>query len=350
MKLPTRPRIRPGYADNPGERPEQPAQNLLDGEVGNAGEAAEPAGESVQQGDQPDEGDQHGRHRSSHAKPGQGAGSRGIEQVDAFHGCADVDVAKVVFRGFHLRHDDLGHHQPAGRRHETGGDQVLQLDAHGRIAAHDRTGNGGEPAGHHGEQFGSRHRGHEGPHQQRRLVQADEYVGGRAQRFRAARAQNPLQQAADQPHDPAHDAEVIEHRDQRREENDDRQHLKGEDESECVRGKFSENEFAAGAAELEQARHAVGQCRKRCLAGWQVKYQGAERGLQGKGAADGTPVDAPSMRGNEPGERGQNKDADEAGHVYLAEEKKAPGSIHSGCSVDSCPMNGMPPERRRQAL
>ena len=73
------------------------------------------------------------------------------------------------------------------------------------------------------EQLRGRQRGEIGPDDQRDFRLADEDVGRGAQRFDAADAGDPADRAADPADDPLHDAEIIEDRDQRGEEDDHRQ-------------------------------------------------------------------------------------------------------------------------------
>ena len=118
------------------------------------------------------------------------------------------------------------------------------------------------PTHHHREQARRGQRGEIGPDDQRRFGLADEDVRRGGERFDPADPGHPADRAADPAHDPLHDPEIIEDRDQAREEDDHRQSGDREGVGERVRVARPEQEFGALGGIAEQVgdagRQAIG--------------------------------------------------------------------------------------------
>ena len=243
---------------------------------GNAEPAADPAQQAVGQRHQRDEGQHHraDRHRQPHA--GLRALRRRLDDIGRrspfLEGLGDFDFVRLAALGDRRRslgadpalgsanprprsrlgfgivgHDDLGHHDPAGCRHEGGGQQVRQVLVAEQpgIGGQDRAGDAGHADRHQGEDRGRRQGGEIRPHDQRALRLADEDVRRRAERFDPADAGDPADRAADPADDALHDPEVVEDRDQRGEEDDHRQCAEREGVRKRVVGARPEQEFGA---------------------------------------------------------------------------------------------------------
>ena len=95
-------------------------------------------------------GDRHGFARRSF-------GQQGGRPCPADPGFGQMNVPLIAQGQFalhrkpHVRHHDLGHQQSAGRGHEAGGEEIVDLDPHGCVSGEDRAGNACHAAGHHRE-------------------------------------------------------------------------------------------------------------------------------------------------------------------------------------------------------
>ena len=137
------------------------------------------------------------------------------------------------------------------------------LAEHLDVGGHDAAGDGGHAADHDGQDLGLGHGPDVRLDQQGRLGLADEDVGRVGERLGAARAH-------ELGHDPGHapdhrlqDAQVVQHRGQRGDEDDRRQDLEGEKGAQAVgarvRGQPAEDELGALGGEVQQADDGAAQ-------------------------------------------------------------------------------------------
>ena len=111
------------------------------------------------------------------------------------------------------------------------------------------------------------------------------------QRFDAADAGHPADRAADPADDPLHDAEIIEDRDEAREEDDHRQRGDGEGVGERVAGARPEQELGALGRIAEQVGDAGRQGLDAGAAPARVEHEQGDRRLQREGGADDAQAD-----------------------------------------------------------
>ena len=187
---------------------------------------------------------------------------------------------------------------------------------------------------------------HEGLDQQRRLGLADEDVARRRQRLGAARPHGALHDPRDPAHHTLHDAEVVEHRHDGREEDDRRQHVEGEerprarhlltlrDESAVPRLAGAHGDVVPDQVAEEEARALQREAHRRedhVVGG--VEDPGAEGGaqdeegedeLEGESPEHDPPRDLFSVDADGPGAEGEEGDAEEASE---AGEQIGPGSV-----------------------
>ncbi len=115
--------------------------------------------------------------------------------------------------------------------------------------------------------------------------------------------------APQHPDHPLHDAEVIEHRDQRADEDHQRQHPHGENEA--VAGQIAKHEADAAVGKAEQGGDAVAHGAKHDLTGGEVEHQGGKAGLQGEGPQHGPPADGTAVFTGQPGDKHQGQHTDQ---------------------------------------
>ena len=128
-----------------------------------------------------------------------------------------------------FRLEDLRQHDGGGRGHDDRGEQMLNLDVREQnIRRHHRAGHVRHAADHDGEQFGLRQPGEKRPDGQRRFRLPHEDAGRDIQRFRAACAHDLLHPDRNAFTIHCMIAEIVEDREERRDEDDDRQNLEGE--------------------------------------------------------------------------------------------------------------------------
>ena len=122
------------------------------------------------------------------------------------------------------------------------------------------------PPDHHRQQLRLRHPRHERLDDDRRLGLPHEDVGRGRERLRSARPHQEHHRARHQPDDELQDAEVVEHGEERGDEDDRRQRGEGEDEAVpgpkisaifVWFGEHAEHERRAGVGELEEAADAA---------------------------------------------------------------------------------------------
>jgi hypothetical protein len=205
-----------------------------------------------------------------------------------------------------LGQHDLGHQQRTGRRHEAGRDEVVQPRAEQRVAHEHRPRDRRQPAHHDGEELRAGQPGDVRADQQRRLGLPDEDVGGGVDRLLAAGPQQPSEPPAEDLDDPLQHAEVVEHRGQRREEDDHRQHLEGHDGALVLRRQHrAEQEADALARGVDDRLDAGGRRLQRAPAHRPRQHQDAEAHLQRQRPDHGARPDRAPIGRAQPGDAHQ---------------------------------------------
>ena len=161
----------------------------------------------------------------------------------------------------------------------------------------------GQPAGHQRQQLRLRHPGDVGSDDDRRFRLPHEDVGRRRQCLGPARAHQRHHDAGQQPHRRLQDAQVIEHGEDRRREDDDREG--GEGEHEPVGKPFAhgdrigedpEDELRADAGELQEPRDDGSERGEQGVAGshpadGELQNQDRQEDLEPDAPGDGAPAD-----------------------------------------------------------
>ena len=210
-------------------------------------------------------------------------------------------------------HDDLGHQDATGSRHEGGGEQERQIPftEQPRIGGEDRPRDARHADGHEREQPARSQRGEIRAHHQRAFRLADEDVRRRAQRFDAADAGHPADSPAHPAHHPLHDAEVVKDRDQSGEEHDHRQRAQRERVCERVLG--AEQELGPLAGVAQQRRDAIGHALDHEATAARCQHQERHQRLQGEGGRDNAQLDAPLAHRQQESDRQDREDAEQVG-------------------------------------
>ncbi len=212
------------------------------------------------------------------------------------------------------RNQDLGHRQTGWRGHESGRNQVFQLDPDAGVADQSTARDGGETTAHHREELGIGHLGEVGFDHQRRFHHADEDVGSGGEALGTAGAQQLLQTTAQQGDHPRHQADVVKNGDHRREEDDDRQHVKGKDEAQLELGQIAEQE---GDPLLTVANHAADTLAhpvQHVLTSRQPEHQRGKHDLQAEGKANCSQRDTTTIIRADHGKRQDTQDAEQGNH------------------------------------
>ena len=252
-------------AHHPRQGREHPAQDLLEGERATERVGAKPAETRVDQGGERQKYDQHCGHVDRELQAVGGAGRNGVEQVDALTRRVPGRVVEGLGR-LGLGQHQLGHDQRCRRAHHAARDQVSR-DArhegaqHGDVGRQHTARGGREARDHAGHQLGLRESSDVGSDHQRGLGLSDEHVGHSGEGLGAAGAEEAREQVGRLSDHQRHDPQVVEHRHQRREEQDGRQNLERKDEAEAlgIGDQTAEDELGSLAAEAEQALdHVVG--------------------------------------------------------------------------------------------
>ena len=165
---------------------------------------------------------------------------------------------------------ELGHHDSRRRAHHARGHEVFgNLDARAGVVAtdqhdvggHHAAGDGGESADHDAHDLRAGHAGDERLHGERRFGLAKEDVGSSGKCFRAADSHRAAQARREHRDHALHQTDVVEHRHERGEEDDDGKDLDREDESPRARGVggVAEDELGAFVGEGDDFGHARGE-------------------------------------------------------------------------------------------
>ena len=243
----------------------------------------------------------------------------------ACFGQVDIILQRQFRFAFRLvGHHDLGHQQAAGRRHEAGREQIVDLDPHRGISGQDRAGDARHAAGHHREQLRPVEACKIGTDHQRAFALADEDVGGGAQAFHLRHARHLLDRAADPADDELHDAQIIEDRHQAGEEDDHRQRGDGEaGAADFGLGQRAEDEIGPRLRIAQQIRYAVRHARDDGASGRHIEHQQRDPRLQQEGRADHAQPDRAAV-GREGKGNGKNQqyagEADKKMHEALSRE------------------------------
>ncbi len=244
----------------------------------------------------------------------------GIRQYDGF----DTDILGVV------GHDDFGHQNARGRGHETGGEEIgEQLFAqHRGIGTQNRACDPGHANGHHAEQLCRCQAGEIGADDQRAFRLADKNIRRRAQALNAGDASDRLDPAANPFDDELHDAEVVKHRNQRREKDDDRQRGNRKTVAADRRpGNRPENEIGPRLGIAEQVRHTARQCCQHTFAKRRYQHKKRNAHLHRKGRADDAQAN-PAPVGRKCHRNGQNQHySGKADQQFLHQHQPSPGPL-----------------------
>ena len=240
-----------------------------------------------------------------------------------------------VSRGI-VGHDDLGHQDAARRRHEGGREQVRQVlgPEQACVSREDRAGDARHPDAHHGEQARRRKRGEIGPDDQRRFRLADENVGCGRQGFDPADPRDPADRAADPAHDPLHDPEIIEDRDQAREEDDHRERRDCKAVGEGVRFARPEQEFGALGRISEEIADSPDSAWIAGAAPARVEHQPGDERLQRERRADDSQSDRAAVRRQQEGDA---EDDDDPGDAEQLATHESPSPEARKISTRPCP-------------
>ena len=193
---------------------------------------------------------------------------------------AALDLQFLVLgrrRGVRVRHQQLRHQQATGRRHETRRQQVFDSRAESDVTRKHGASDRRDAGTHDGEQLRFGQAPQVGLHDQRRLGLANKNVRRRVHGFDRPGANHSMQEAADDAHEVFHDAQVVHDRHQRREEDDDRQHVdrKTETDDLGVRQR-SKQEVDARLRIANHREHAAADPVDDGAAGIDVKHQSSD--------------------------------------------------------------------------
>ena len=286
--------VSPRHAQQVGDGRKDPAEDRLQ-------RRAELAQAEVHQRDQAQEGDQHRRDVEGQVQAVAGSSGRRVK---------DVGVGAIVGRshlterlwGSRLRQQHLGEKDGAGRRHDHSREDVPGLDAIGEIGRHDPAREVCHARGHHRQQLRVGQSRQIGPDREGRLGLAQEERGGHVQRLGPARSHQPGHDPGKHADDPLHHAQVIEHREQRRDEDHSGQDAKREDEpgrAVAVHQPFAEDELRPGQRAVEHCLDRVTSPAEQPHTGRNSQDQQGEAPLQHKAPEDDPQRDGPRVLGQE---------------------------------------------------
>ncbi len=210
------------------------------------------------------------------------------------------------------------------------GEDVLE---HQHVRGQHPSRHGGEAAHHDGEELGRCCLLDEGLDEQRRFGLAQEDVARGRERLRPRGAEGALHDPRDALHHDLHDAEVVEHGHEGREEDDRRQHGEGEEgprvghESharvELSRGQgpahrqvtvhqVAEDKAGAHEGEAQEAVDDVAHLLEEVAARRGLQHQHAEHGLEAEARAHQPPGDLPPVVAHGVGDADHDGDAEKA--------------------------------------
>ena len=161
------------------------------------------------------------------------------------------------------------------------------------------------PAGHDGHEFRLGRSREERTNAQRGLRLAHEDAGSDVQRFGAADLHGQLHQPRHALDHKLHDAQVIQHSKKRRDEDDDRQHLEGDDEPirRVLLAQFAEDKSRAHESIREHAVDNVAGRRHGSLSAREAQYQQGENPLQAQSPGSRLPANRLTVGRKQPRQR-----------------------------------------------
>ena len=196
-------------------------------------------------------------------------------------------------------HHDLGHQDAARRGHEAGGEQIgQQLFAdHAGIGAEDGPRDPGHADRHHREELRRGKTGEIRTDDERAFALPDEDIRRGAQAFDLGNPRNLLDRTADPFDHELHDAEIIEDRDKRGEEDDHRQ--RGNRKAVAAHfgsGERAENEVGSRLGITQKIGDAGRHRLNDRAAPRRTDHQQREPGLQQKGRHDDAQANPATVR------------------------------------------------------
>src|ERR1019366_4647383 len=259
QQAPDRPGVMPRYAQQPRNGSEDPAEDYLQRLGKPSHLPVYPAHHAVHQGDQGQKRDQHGADIEHQAETVAGALRGGIDHVHRGLLHVNFHLARGG-RFFGFRYEDLGQHDGSRRGHDHRGKQVAGFhEADADVGRHYGARNVRHAAGHDGKQFGLGHAREKGLDGERSFRLAHEDAGRHVQRLRAADTHHFLHGDGHDFDHALHEAQVVQNREERGDEDDDGQHLEGEHETDrgIIGAQLPEYERAAGFGVAEHRGHTL---------------------------------------------------------------------------------------------
>ncbi len=203
---------------------------------------------------------------------------------------------------------------------------MLNFDVrHSDISHHDRAGYVRHAADHDGEQLGFRHAGDEGPDGERRFGLAHEDAGGDVKRLRTTGAEHFLHGDGHGAHQHLHHAQIVHDGEERGDEDDDGQNLKGEKDA-GARAKALQ-EFGEGPGAVAKrtedkltasdgvTEHGIDALPNALEDQAEIRFENDDREgqLQAQAPEQDARLDGTFVRGKQPGDREDSNDPEKAG-------------------------------------
>ena len=351
-QLTHRARVLPGHAHGPGEWREGAPQQPLQREPRRADQRAHPPNAGVEHGEQPQKSHEHGSHLDGEKRSLHGPAPCRVD---------DVDVGRVLrlyaergggFGGFGFGIQQLGHHQRRRGRHDGGrhevpadGGEVRREQAHVR---HEEAAADGGQAGHHeGKDLGARHALQVGAHQQWRFHEPQEDAARRGECFGARGAHGALHDPRHAVHHALHEAQVVEHRHECREEDDGGEDVKGEvgpgarglcgaggdggvaaggagAHRDVVEHQVAEEELGPGIGEAHDAQQCLVDRAKEAAGARREQHEGAKEQLQGEAPPDQSPGDGVAVAAQCPADAHEDGQAGERAQLRWEHQVRQP--------------------------
>ena len=265
--------------------------------------------DGVDEADDSEEADEHDGDVEGELAAVDGAAGDGADEVFVLVLFVFLHVNGAHgFGDFGFGDEHFGDEDGAGRGHDDGGEEVLRADAEEDVGRHDAAGDVRHAGGHDGHEFGAGGVAEERADGERGFGLAHEDAGGDVRRFGAACAHRPLHDPGDDLDDLLHDAEVIEHREKRGDEDDGGQDGEGEG-GERVAGGAETAEDHGGAVDGvgEEAGDGVGTDFEDFLAVAPLDDEDGEEELEAETPGDGAPLDGFAIGGECVGDAEKNE-------------------------------------------
>jgi hypothetical protein len=212
---------------------------------------------------------------------------------------------------FSFGHEHLRHQDGSGRSHNHGRQQMARFNALRDVHCHDAAGDMGHAAGHNCHQFAASGARKKRPDGERSFSLAHEDACSYVHAFRSGDAHRLEHDPRHAPNDDLHDADVIEHCEERRDEDNCGQNLKRKNRApirtehrpECSgiwQTEFSEQHLGAGeGCGKHVGDHVAGPVHK-ALAKAEAQHQEREAHLQTESPDNGPPANVLAVGGAEP--------------------------------------------------